>query len=86
MPRIRLSPTLEFDTLAVIERLTGADMNPNLDAILAPLELDFDTSNPILSQLWAVLAAAIDAAFAAGLACGLDPAQLLLSERDEVQS
>ena len=83
MPHIRVSPTLEFDSLAVIERLTGAEMNPDLDAILAPLELDFETSNPITTQLWAVLAAAIDAAFAAGLACGLDPAQLLLAPVDD---
>ena len=83
MPRIRLSPNLEFDSLAVIERLTGTDMNPDLDAILAPLGLDFETSNPILTQLWSVLAAAIDAAFAAGLACGLDPAQMLLAPVDD---
>lgn len=83
MLRYKLSPHVEIDYLALVAQMTGSDvMNPDFDAMLEPLGLDFEVANPILVQLWESLSAAVDAAFAAGLACGLDPARLLLTAAD----
>ena len=66
------------DFRTVIEQLTGASCELPLDELLAPLCLPFDVIDPIMTGIWGLHDDAIAAAFAAGLACGLDPARLLL--------
>ena len=59
--------------------MTGVDPALQLDDLLAPLALPFGVIDPIKTAVWERHNRAVDAAFAAGLACGLDPERLLLA-------
>jgi len=75
----QLSKYLDPDALPVIvERMTGVDPALQLDDLLAPLALPFGVIDPIKTAILEQHNRAFDAAFAAGIACGLDPERLLL--------
>jgi hypothetical protein len=77
---VTLSRYIDPDALPVIvERLTGIDPALRLDDLVAPLALLFEQIDPIKTAIWEQHNQAVDAAFAAGLACGLDPERLLLA-------
>jgi hypothetical protein len=67
------------DYPAIIEALTGVDVRLPLDMILAPLMLEFEEVNPIMTAIGDRNDQAVAAAFAAGIACGLDPKLLLFA-------
>ena len=62
----------------VAEQLTGVAMTLPLSRLLEPLALPFDVIDPIMTEIWRAHDDAVTAAFAAGLACGLNPEKLLL--------
>lgn len=63
---------------AVIRRLTGTDTALDLDTLFEGLHLPFETIDPIKTTIWDRHNQAVAAAFAAGIACGLEPERLLL--------
>lgn len=86
MPQLQLSPLFDDADIAnLVQSLTGTDVRLDLDGILDPLGLPYQVVDPIKTDIWEAFNAAVGAAFAAGLAAGLEPSRLLLSGR-EVQS
>lgn len=63
---------------ALIRSLTGVDPALPLDDLVAPLGLPFETIDPVMTEIWERHNRAVDAAFAAGLACGPRPERVLL--------
>jgi len=63
----------------LIEQLTGVSSELPLDKLLSPLGLPFGVIDPIMTEIWGLHDDAVTAAFAAGIAIGLDPAKLLLA-------
>jgi hypothetical protein len=82
--RITTSPAfydgLPYET--IIERLTGVDISLFIGEMLEPLGLDrravLDLEDKVLESHFA----STRAAFAAGIAVGLDPKQVLLTKLD----
>ena len=87
MPKLQLSSLFDdADIAGMVTELTGQnDIGIDLDALFDPLGLPYGQVDPIKTAIWERFNAAVDTAFAAGLAAGLEPSRLLLSGR-EVQS
>ncbi len=83
MTSFSLSPLFaDVDIAGMVESLTGTDVRLDLDALLDPLAAPHATVDPIKTEIWEAFNTALDAAFAAGLAAGLEPSRILLSGRE----
>lgn len=65
---------------ALIRSLTGVEPNLPLDDLFEPLALPFDVIDPVMTEIWERHNRGVNAAFAAGLACGLLPERVLLEQ------
>ena len=83
---VTLSKYFDPDAIPVIVKsMTGIDPALPLDDLVAPLALPFDVIDPVLTEIWERHNRAVDAAFAAGLACGLRPQRVLLERTGTTQ-